>query len=242
VNRTQSSVAKILVVEDEADLRELLHLQLAREGYEVLECARGEEGLALLEKEPVDLILLDWMLPGMSGVDLARAIRLQAREVPILMLTARAEAADIVLGLEAGADDYITKPFESPVLRARIRALLRRWEWKQPKSTAPVKSEEAGARSGLRLNLDSFEAFCGEEKLPLTVSEFRLLQSLLENRGKVMTRNQLIQATQGHGVTVIDRAIDTHVFGLRKKLGVCADWIETVRGVGYRIKSREGQD
>jgi len=231
------------MVEDESDLRDLLQLQLSREGYEVFECERGEEALLFLSKTPVDLVLLDWMLPGMSGVDLARSLRLHRPDLPILMLTARAEAADIVLGLEAGADDYITKPFEAPVLRARIRALLRRMDLKKSAQVPPPsKTTTTGIRTGLRVNPASFEAFCGEEKLSLTVSEFRLLQALLENRGKVMTRNQLIQATQGLGVTVIDRAIDTHVFGLRKKLGSCADWIETVRGVGYRMQNLEGQD
>jgi two-component system, OmpR family, phosphate regulon response regulator PhoB len=233
-----SSSFRILLVEDEADIRDLISLHLGREGYAVESAIDGEEGLRKLRQAPYDLLVLDWMLPGISGLELTRIFRspasaseIPASGAPILMVTARMEAADIVLGLEAGADDYVTKPFEIPVLLARVRALLRRSKQTVEKPGAPL------VLGDVWIDPNSYEVKCAGELLSLTPSEFKLLLALAQNRGRVLTRDRLIDCVQGAGVTVVDRAIDTHIFGLRKKLGACADVIETVRGVGYRVRS-----
>lgn len=221
---------KILIVEDEPDIRELIALHLSRGGYEVTEVDTVEEGLNHLEKSEVHLIVLDWMLPGMSGIEGLKKIRETSHSrTPILMVTAKAEAADIVKGLESGSDDYLTKPFEPEVLLARVHALLRRTDLVTKPSSKDLVIGE------LRIQPEQHEVHCQGTKVQLTASEFQLLLSLVENRGKVLTRDQLIKLVLGN-VTVVDRAIDTHVFGLRKKLGACADVIETIRGVGYRVK------
>lgn len=223
--------AKILVVEDESDVRELICLHLKREGFAVDEAADGEQGIRMADSNTYDLLILDWMLPGMSGLELAKGIR-QKSPVPILMVTARAEGADIVLGLESGADDYVIKPFEIPVFLARVRALLRR----KSRSQAAQESETLAA-GDLKVDLAAHEAWCSGQQLSLTPSEFNLLVALIQNRGRVLTRDKLIDLVRGTDVSIVARAIDTHVFGLRKKLGPCADLIETIRGVGYRVKA-----
>lgn len=227
----------ILVVEDEAEIRELIALHLKRDGHQVYEAATVDAATRPLENEKFDLLVLDWMLPGGSGVELTRSLRRRApfKDIPILMVTARAEAKDIVEGLEAGADDYLSKPFEPSVLIARARALLRR-------STKSLKPETENGLQVVRIGElalypESFEAKCCGEPILLTPSEFKLLIALSANRGRVLTRDSLIQQVQGDGVSVVGRTVDTHVFGLRKKLGNCADVIETVRGVGYRVSS-----
>lgn len=233
----------ILLVEDEPDIRELIRMRLEREGYHVTEAADGEEALNLIQgtSDNFDLYVLDWMLPRMSGLEIIRILRQQihVKKCPILMVTARMEAADIVLGLDAGADDYVTKPFEVPVLLARVRALLRRGQ--DAERTRHVDSAEAMSPSlvlgSLKINLGSHDVQCGAESVQLTPSEFKLLVALVKNEGRVLTRQKLIDLVQGVGVSVVDRAVDTHVFGLRKKLGACGELIETVRGVGYRVKS-----
>jgi two-component system phosphate regulon response regulator PhoB len=221
-------VKRILVVEDERDLRELMLLHLKREGYEASGVENGEEALRYVERDRFDLAVLDWMLPGVSGLDLCRKF---SGRFPMLMVTARADTSDIVLGLEAGADDYVTKPFEIPVFLARVRALLRR------AAAIPAGQEALFEVGGLKLDTGAHEAWCNGEGVALTVSEFKLLHALMKNQGRVLSRDKLIEAVQGQGVVVTDRTVDTHVFGLRKKLGACADVIETIRGVGYRVKS-----
>lgn len=238
--------SKILVVEDETDVRDLMTLHLKREGFEAVIASDGEEAIRLLRENAYDLVVLDWMLPGVSGLEICKQIN---RKYPVLMVTARADTTDIVLGLEMGADDYVTKPFEIPVFMARVRALLRRGPLptfsgaesllkpSKPSSNLNDPSEkfeliELGA---LRVKVEAHQVFCGNEEIPLTPSEFKLLTALVRNRGRVLTRDRLIELVQGQGVAVVDRAIDTHVFGLRKKLGPCADLIETIRGVGYRV-------
>jgi DNA-binding response OmpR family regulator len=223
--------SKILVVEDEKDIAELMVLHLKRDGLEV-ECVdNGEEALKLLGARNYNLLVLDWMLPGISGLDICKKLRTEngpASQVPILMVTARAQTADIVLGLEIGADDYLTKPFDISELLARTRALLRRVTFNE--------SETNRIQIGkLQIDTEKHEVVCAGETVTLTPSEFKLLFALMRNKGRVLTRERLIELVQGEGVTVIDRAIDTHVFGLRKKLGECADFVETVRGVGYRV-------
>jgi DNA-binding response OmpR family regulator len=229
--------SRVLIVEDEKDILDLMALHLRREGHEVTSVDNGEEAIKMLSSSPssdmaYELLVLDWMLPGVSGLELCKKIRGEKKVpgVPILMVTARAHTSDIVLGLEMGADDYLTKPFELPVFLARVRALLRR-------GSPVVEAEDKELKAGdLSLDLEAYRVTCGKKDLQLTPSEFKLLVALLKSQGRVLTRERLIDMVQGEGVTVVDRAIDTHVFGLRKKLGKCADVVETIRGVGYRVK------
>jgi len=220
--------ARILVVEDEHDVRDLILLHLKREGHETVGVDNGEEALKLIQQAKFDLIVLDWMLPGLSGLEVCKKIN---RQAPTLMVTARADSTDIVLGLEMGADDYITKPFEIPVFLARVRALLRRAR----ESSQPQSDPNILTMGNLKVDLDAHTATCSDATLQLTPSEFKLLTALMRNQGKVLSREKLIELVQGQGVVVVDRAIDTHVFGLRKKLGSCSEYIETIRGVGYRV-------
>lgn len=233
-----ANTEKILVVEDDIEIRDLIALHLKREGLQVISVGSVEEAEPLLRAEKFSVLILDWMLPGRSGVDIAREVRrgsTDLSESAILMVTARAEAADIVAGLDAGADDYLTKPFEASILVARVRALLRR----QRRSSAPeIEDGMQVIRAGkLVLYPETFAVTCDDVPLQLTVSEFKLLLAMMQNRGRVLTRESLIAQVQGENISVVGRTVDTHVFGLRKKLGVCADLIETVRGVGYRVKS-----
>lgn len=224
------SVAKkrILLIEDETDIRELVVLHLKREGYEVDSAEDGEAGMRFVANSSYDLVVLDWMLPGISGLDLCKRLRAQST-TPVLMLTARTDTTDIVLGLEVGADDYVTKPFEVPVLLARTRALLRRATIlkAQPQSIITIGE--------LTVDLEAHKVVCAGDDLQLTHSEFKLLVALVSNQGRVLSRERLIDLVQGQDVAVVDRTVDTHVFGLRKKLGPCAEVIETVRGIGYRV-------
>lgn len=228
---------KILVVEDESEIRDLIALHLRRDGHSVDTAGSAEEASPLIEKNRYGLLALDWMLPGASGIDITKSLRRKADrdDLAILMVTAKAESQDIVEGLEAGADDYLSKPFEPSVLIARVRALLRRNRRGQPtaKDSLGVSVVQVGE---LALYPESFEAKCAGQPIQLTASEFKLLLALANNRGRVLTRDSLIDQVQGEGVSVVGRTVDTHVFGLRKKLGPCADVIETVRGVGYRVK------
>lgn len=227
----------VLVVEDENEIRDLIVLHLRREGLEVDAVVSAEEAFALLEAGRYSLVILDWMLPGASGLEVTRRLRqnVDRAQLAILMVTARAETSDIVDGLEAGADDYLSKPFDPAVLLARVRALMRR----NRRNSLPLErqGEFQVVRVGdLALYPETYEVKCGSMPIQLTPSEFKLLLALAHNRGRVMTRDSLIGFVQGEGVSVVGRTVDTHIFGLRKKLGECADVIETVRGVGYRVK------
>jgi two-component system phosphate regulon response regulator PhoB len=241
----QTLKSRVLVIEDEADVRDLIALHLKREGFEVTAVEDGEKALKSLDTVIPDLAVVDWMLPGMSGLDVTKWLRdprnerLSARPIPILMVTARVDSADIVRGLESGADDYVTKPFEIPVFLARVRSLLRRAKLAQgPEATANPKRLKAGS---LELNVETYDVSVatasGTDRLQLTPSEFKLLKALMLNQGRVLSRDRLIELVQGEGVSVVDRAIDTHIFGLRKKLGTHADFVETIRGVGYRMRT-----
>jgi two-component system phosphate regulon response regulator PhoB len=235
-----SDKPKVLLVEDEADVRDLMLLHLKRENVEVTAVDNGEEALRLLQSGVrFDLVVLDWMLPGLSGLEICKRIRLQGAvagsvtgHLPVLMVTARADTADIVIGLEMGADDYITKPFDIPVFLARTRALIRRSQ-QMAQGPAPQRF----LVGGLMLDIESHRVECNGEELVLTPSEFKLLAALMGNQGRVLSRERLIDLVQGQGVAVVDRAIDTHVFGLRKKLGTCSEVVETIRGVGYRVRA-----
>lgn len=226
--------ARILVIEDEKDIADLVVLHLKRQGFYTQVASDGEAGIQRVETSNPDLIVLDWMLPGISGLDVARQIRKLSGDVkhtPILMLTARSHTNDIIEGLNNGADDFLVKPFELPVLLARVSALLRR------KAISSGSAEKQLGIDGLGINLESYEVCCKKEPIHLTLSEFRLLAALMKGRGTVLTRDRLIDQVQGDDVSVIERTIDTHIFGLRKKLGKCSDLIETVRGVGYRVRA-----
>ncbi len=232
------AAAQILVVEDELEIRELISLLLLRQGYRVEQCGTAVEAKDKLRDHSYDLMVLDWMLPKMSGLDLLRSFLEPdaQKKPPVLMVTAKAEPQDIVQGLEAGADDYITKPFEPAIFAARVKALLRRARTQsvQKSDSSPKDVIQVG---NLSLNLSTYEVRCCQELLHLTPSEFKIMAEMANAQGRVMTRDYLVRVVQGDGISVTGRTIDTHVFGLRKKLGDCADWIETIRGVGYRLRS-----
>lgn len=231
-NLSENSI-HILVVEDEQEIRELIALHLLRQGYRVTECSSAEEGLSELNRNSnYHLFILDWMLPGLSGVDIVEKIKVKTPQASVLMVTAKSEPTDIVAGLEKGADDYVTKPFNPAVLIARVKALLRRGHKRE---TVGFDGDEVQV-SGLRMNFKLYEISYNGEPLHLTPSEFKLLGSLVQNQGCVLTREQLIENIQGEGINVVGRTIDTHVFGLRKKLGDWGDNIETIRGIGYRVR------
>jgi len=221
-------MTKVLVVEDEIDVRELLILHLKREGYEVTAFEDSEKALAASAMQSFDLYVLDWMLPGMSGLDLCKALRTKLQiKAPILMLTARADTLDKVLGLEIGADDYLTKPFEVREFVARVRALLRRNQ---------NNSENKIEAFGIKVNLSAKQVMLDENEISLTPFEFKLLSALMSKAGIVMERSSLVALIQGSDVSVVERTIDTLILGLRKKLLTKADLIETVRGFGYRFR------
>jgi two-component system alkaline phosphatase synthesis response regulator PhoP len=222
----------ILVVEDEEDILELLRYNLAKEGFRVTGALSGEEAVRAARSTPPDLIVLDLMLPGMDGLTVCRELKMDAktRDVPIVMLTAKGEEVDIVAGLELGADDYVTKPFSPRVLLARIRAVLRR----RRVEAAPVS--DSLVLHDLAIHPGRHEVLVQGRPMDLTATEFRLLHFLARRPGWVFTRAQIVQGVQGEDYSVSDRAVDVQIVGLRKKLGPAGKYIETVRGVGYRLK------
>jgi DNA-binding response OmpR family regulator len=221
---------KVHVVEDEFEIRELMALHLTRQGYQVTESGSSEEAMEKMKAQKFDLLILDWMLPGMSGVEFLDRLRTMKVNPRVLMVTAKSEPQDIVFGLEKGADDYLTKPFDPSVFLARVKVLLRRETQAQ---AGPQHFEWAG----LKLNFDAYEVFLDGQQLHLTPSEYKLLATLVQTQGRVLTRDQLIERVQGEGISVTGRTVDTHIFGLRKKLGGWADHIDTIRGIGYRFRS-----
>jgi two-component system, OmpR family, phosphate regulon response regulator PhoB len=223
--------ARILIVEDEEEIRGLMALHLSRHGYVVTECSSSAEGLTEIRNSHYHLAIVDWMLPGLSGVEMIESIKQVVNPPKVLMVTAKSEPEDIVEGLERGADDYMTKPFDLSVFIARTKALLRRKENHQEKSTQKIQV------LGLSVDPKSYEVILEGNRLHLTPSEYKLLVSIVLSQGQVLTRNQLIDQVQGEGVNVTGRTIDTHVFGLRKKLGSWSENIETIRGVGYRLRN-----
>lgn len=222
---------RILVIDDERDLIELVRYNLEKEGFTVQGAEDGESGLAQAIRELPDLIVVDLMLPGVDGLDVCRSLRFDKRtaRIPIIMLTAKSEESDRILGLELGADDYVTKPFSPRELVARIKAVLRR-------TSAPQAESEIIQRGGLIIDLTRRVVSCAGDSISLTATEFRLLQFFATRPGRVFSRSELIDGVLGRDVVVEDRTIDVHITGLRKKLGGCGDWIETVRGFGYRFR------
>ncbi len=227
--------SRILVVEDEQDIRQLMCLHLKRKGCEVHTAVNGSEAHEILKQNSFDLIILDWMLPGMSGLELLSWIRnqpLPLKITPILFVTAKSEPENIVKALQTGADDYLVKPFDLRVLMARVSSLLRRHEIQHlEKSNAPSQL----TIGNLTLDREAHKVFLQNQEISLTLSEFLLLETLLKNQGKVLSRQQLASHIQGEETNVTSRTIDTHTSILRKKIGDYGKLIETVRGVGYRI-------
>ncbi len=224
---------EILVVEDETDIQELVRYNLDKEGYAVRCMTSGEEALRALRSSPPDLVLLDLMLPGISGLDVCRSIKSNpaTRHVPVVILTAKGEEVDIVSGLELGADDYVTKPFSPRVLLARIRAVLRRGEANKRSS-----EDEQVKIHDLLIHPGRHEVLRNGEPVPLSPTEFRVLHFLANQPGWVFTRYQIADAIHGGDAIVTDRSIDVHIANLRKKLGQAGRYVETVHGVGYRFK------
>jgi len=227
------SRTRVCVVEDEPDLAEVLRFNLEKSGYQVDVQSRGDEALAAIRKQPPALVVLDLMLPGLDGLEVTRQLKRDAAtaRVPIVMLTAKGEEVDRIVGLELGADDYIPKPFSPREVVLRIRAVLRRRE---------ERAEGAGAvlqAGSIRLDPEAHRVEIRGKEVVLTATEFKLLERLLDRRGRVQTRARLLSDVWGYAEDVDSRTVDTHVRRLRRKLGPEADRLETVVGVGYRLKS-----
>lgn len=226
-----SQKKRILLIEDEEDIAALIKLQAEISGYKLHVEVDGINGYRAIEREKPDLVILDVMLPGENGLDVCRRMKnnSELKNIPVVILSAKGEELDVVLGLELGADDYVSKPFSPKILFSRIKAILRRG--KEPEKVSKViKFGE------FILEIDRYVLRRGDKVIPLTLSEFGILRRLVSNRGKVLTRNQLLDDINNDDAFIVDRNIDVHIASLRKKLGPTFDWIETVRGVGYRFK------
>ena len=238
----------MLVVDDEADLVELIGMNLERHGHDVISAGNGHDALKLARERRPDLILLDLMMPGLDGIEVAKRLRADdaTRGLPIVMLTAKTEESDVVAGLGVGADDYVTKPFSTKVLMARVKAVLRRSEAGTAGNDAEAAPPANVLRAGpLAMDLDKHEIFADGRPVKLTLTEFKLLRALVEAKGRVLSRDRLMDKGMGTDVFVTDRAIDVHVTAIRKKLGEAAWLVHTVRGVGYRLleeKPGEGDE
>jgi DNA-binding response OmpR family regulator len=221
----------ILVIDDEQDLIELVRYNLVKEGFEVSAALDGESGLAAALREKPDVVVVDLMLPGIDGLEVCRALRADERtaQIPVIMLTAKTSESDRIVGLELGADDYVTKPFSPRELAARIKAVLRRVAQRQP-------TLDFIRHGDLAIDLVRHEVVCEDKSVSLTATEFRLLQFLASRPGRVFSRGEIIDAALGKDVAVLDRTIDVHVMALRRKLGNCGEWIETIRGFGYKFQ------
>lgn len=229
---------RILILEDEPDIREILEYALKRDGFDVISATDGQAGLAAARRLVPDLILLDLMLPGMDGLEVCRQIRgdPSTAGIALIMVTAKGEESDVVLGLGLGADDYIAKPFKPHELVARTRAVLRR-----TRQAAVGKQDQRAVVAGsLRIDPASHRAMLDGQELPLTATEFRILHFLASRPGRVFTRDQILAASIGANVVVLERNIDVHIRSIRKKLGAQRDLIETVRSIGYRFAEPAG--
>ncbi|MBI9075205.1 MAG: response regulator transcription factor [Desulfatibacillum sp.] len=222
----------ILVVDDEEDILELLKFNLEREGFKVICSETGEKALQAVRNSPPDLVLLDLMLPGINGLEVARALKSNPNtsSIPVIMLTAKGDESDVVRGLEIGADDYVTKPFSPRVIVARVRAVMRR------QTAEPDDGFQAREIHGITIHPGRREVAVNGKEVKLTMSEFDILHYLAQRPGWVFTRSQIVSAVRGEGFAVTDRSVDVQIVGLRKKLGTAGKFIETVRGVGYRLK------
>ena len=230
---------KIVAVEDEPDILEVVQYNLSREGFQVVTASSGDEGLRAVMREAPDLVLLDLLMPGLDGLEVCRKLKSDpmTQRIPIIMVSAKGEESDIVLGLGVGADDYITKPFRPKELIARVKAVLRR---------GAVRDDEGGGdrimRGDLAIDAMRHEVRTFGKPVILTATEFRLLHLLASHPGRVFTRDQLVSRVIGGGAAVIDRNIDVHIRSIRKKLGDLRDMIGTIRGVGYRFQDEADED
>ncbi len=229
--KVEVAARKIYIIEDEQDISELIRFNLSLEGFNVETFGTGEAGLKAIEEAQPDLLILDIMLPGMSGLEICRRLKesSKTKEIPVIMVSARGEESDVVKGLELGADDYVTKPFSPKVLHARVEAVLRRGT-DAKSATDSVKIDK------LEINVGRVEVRVEGQLIALTQSEFRILHFLAQRPGWVYTRVQIVEAIRGENYAVTDRTIDFQMVGLRKKMGSMGHLIETVRGVGYRFK------
>ena len=223
----------IFIVEDEPDIRETLAYNLIQEGFKVEEFLDAESCLEKINKKIPDLLILDLMLPGMSGLDLCKEIRTNKSlsNLAIIMLTAKGEEIDRIIGFELGADDYVTKPFSVRELILRVKVILK----KQTESLENIEEVEFGA---IKINLDAHEVSINDDEINLTALEFKLLKHLVQRRGRVQTRDQLLGDVWGYSSEVTTRTVDTHIKRLREKLGSVGDYIQTIRGVGYRLNNQ----
>jgi two-component system phosphate regulon response regulator PhoB len=224
--------AKIFVVEDDKDIIELVQYNLEREGFAVSAVSTGEEALPRLKQETPDLIVLDLMLPGIDGLETCRLIKQEnkLKNTPLIMLTAKSEESDVIVGLQLGADDYITKPFSPKVLVARVKAVMRRLSDKTP-AAMDIKSF-----GDLTIDVPKHKIMYQGKAIELTSIEFKILEFLSRSPGRVFTRDQIMDNVWKDGKFIVDRAVDVHVRGLRKKLNKASEYVETVRGIGYRFK------
>ncbi len=223
---------KIYIVEDEPDIRETLKYNFSNEGFKVFTAPDGEEALSNIKKVLPDVLILDLMLPGVSGLDVCKSIRTDddIRDMSIIMLTAKGEEIDRVIGFELGADDYVTKPFSVRELILRVKVLLK----KQRESLVENKLVTFGP---IRIDLDAHELKINDKEVVLTALEFKLLQHLVKRKGRVQTREQLLGDVWGYSAEVTTRTVDTHIKRLREKLGNTSEYIQTIRGVGYRFSN-----
>lgn len=224
---------KVLIVDDEPNILELIEFNLKKDGYEILRADTGEKAVALLKQEKPSIVLLDQMLPGIDGLGVLKKIRSNEAlgDMPVIMVTAKSEEIDKIIGLELGADDYITKPFSVRELSARVKAHLRRA--KRADSSVPAEL----CYKELRIDSSNYKAYIGDTELKLTLKEFELLTMLLANKAQVLTRDAILNRVWGYEYFGETRTVDVHITNLRKKLGEYGDNIETVRGVGYRFKN-----
>ena len=222
---------KIVVIEDEPDIVEVISYNLKREGYNVLAVDRGDESINLIRNQSPSLIILDLMLPGMDGLSVCRQLKSDpiVKDIPVIIVSAKGEESDIVIGLEMGADDYLTKPFSPRELLARVKAVSRRGQVKES------HSEERIVIQNLMIDVARHEVRVDDEMVSLTATEFKILHQLAAHPGRAFTREQLLNRVLGMGVVVVDRNIDVHIRSVRKKLGDAAQLIQTIRSVGYRI-------
>ena len=229
-----NSITKtIYIIEDEPDIRETLAYNLSQEGFKVSEFSDAESCLDKIQKKKPDLLILDLMLPGMSGLDLCKQIRTDKslQNLAIIMLTAKGEEVDRIIGFELGADDYVTKPFSVRELILRVKVILK-------KQTDTTENNELVELGPIKLNLDAHEVLINDDEIILTALEFKLLKHLIQRRGRVQTRDQLLGDVWGYSAEITTRTVDTHIKRLREKLGTVGDYIQTVRGVGYRLNNQ----
>jgi len=227
---------KVMIIEDEPDILEMIEYNLVREGYKTCSALDGESGIRLIAQENPDIVLLDLMLPGLNGIEVCRQVKADSmtRHIPVIMVTAKGEESDILLGLGIGADDYVTKPFRPKELIARVNAVLRRGQIKEEH-----RAKERIALDGVVIDPGRHEIHVDDRSVFFTATEFKILHFLASNPGRVFTRESLLSTVLGEDALVIDRNIDVHIQAVRKKLGTHRSLVETIRGVGYRLKDKK---